>query len=500
MKKFLLFTLFCAVSVIALSQASSPTNACGVRDVLLQNIERVDVNSSDGLCNVRFDVSFTMDANSGNKRIYIASYIESTTAATNPHPYPNHFQCSNGITRENKPPITAAQLGDPILFLAINNTGGSGNQNLPPQFENTYLPNPAVGDPLLTGVTAGTTIDTILLANGDIRFVIENLEITLPYECGTATSVFITDVFATQAASANTLHCVNCGIRTGGGQISIGGNTNCGEVNATLTNNTAAMQMVNYSLYVDLNTNGVFTPGVDSLLVSGSVQINGGSTYAIPTYTLPSYLIGYSVFVLVNSGGTSIAQLLPTIDCVPLPVSFRSFNATRRSQNVQLRWETELEINNRGFYVQRNLGRTWTDVAFVVSRADGGNSSGVLAYELTDLNPTKGVTQYRILQVDLDGKTKISQVRAVRGEMQPSKTLLYPNPSRDGSVSIVFEDVNTSRDVMVSDISGRIVKQWKGVTDNNMRITNLMPGTYLLRIFDVQNGTQVNEKLIISKQ
>ncbi len=187
--------------------------------------------------------------------------------------------------------------------------------------------------------------------------------------------------------------------------------------------------------------------------------------------------------------------------CLPLPVDFKSFTAARNRSNVLLKWETMTEQNNRGFAIERNTGNNvWQEVAFVPSQVSGGNSSDLLAYQYVDANSSKGVTQYRIRQVDNDNRSKYSQIRSVRGDGQAGKTLVYPNPSNDGRVNIVFEDKDVVRDIAVADMSGRIIKQLKGVSNNSILIDNLSPGMYSIRILSVETGEQVVEKIVVNKR
>ncbi|MEO7922618.1 MAG: T9SS type A sorting domain-containing protein [Chitinophagaceae bacterium] len=186
--------------------------------------------------------------------------------------------------------------------------------------------------------------------------------------------------------------------------------------------------------------------------------------------------------------------------CSPLPVSFTSFTATRNHSNVVVKWATASELNNSGFAIERNVNGTWEQVAFVPSQAVGGNSDAVLNYQYIDYNNTKGITQYRVKQIDLDAKSKYSEVRAVRGEGQTGKTVVYPNPTNDGKVNIVFEDANVSRDISVSDMSGRTVKQLRGITNNNIQIDNLTPGIYSIRIVVTATGDQTVEKIVVNKR
>jgi hypothetical protein len=185
-----------------------------------------------------------------------------------------------------------------------------------------------------------------------------------------------------------------------------------------------------------------------------------------------------------------------------LPVSLRSFTAARNNSTILLKWETVTEENSRGFYIERNLGNnTWQTLGFVSTKAIRGNSNSLLNYEYSDIsNNAKGVTQYRLRQVDIDGKHAYSPIRAVRAGSQKGKTIIYPNPSNDGRVNVVFADINTIRDVSLMDMNGRVMKQWKGVANNNIQIDNLTAGFYTIRIIDTDTGEQTVEKIVVKKR
>ena len=186
---------------------------------------------------------------------------------------------------------------------------------------------------------------------------------------------------------------------------------------------------------------------------------------------------------------------------VILPVSLRSFTAARNNSTVLLKWETVTEENSRGFYIERNLGNNvWQTLGFVSTKAIHGNSNSLLNYEYSDINNAKGITQYRLRQIDIDGKHAYSPIRAVRAGSQKGKTIVYPNPSNDGKVNVVFADVNTIRDVSLMDMNGRVMKQWKGVANNNIQIDNLTAGFYTIRIIDTETGEQTVEKIVVKKR
>jgi Secretion system C-terminal sorting domain len=187
---------------------------------------------------------------------------------------------------------------------------------------------------------------------------------------------------------------------------------------------------------------------------------------------------------------------------IPLPVNFKSFTATRASSVVNLKWTSASESNNVGYEVQRLIGTgTWQTISFVGTQATGASSSSELTYTFSDQNVTKGVSQYRIKQVDIDHKAKFSEIRAVRGLGQIAKTIVYPNPSvSGGNVNILFDEKDGPRDVSLVDMSGRVIRQWKGFTNNNLQIEKLTPGLYNLRVVLRETGEQGIEKIVVNKR
>jgi len=185
----------------------------------------------------------------------------------------------------------------------------------------------------------------------------------------------------------------------------------------------------------------------------------------------------------------------------PLPVNFKSFSASRNKNLVSLKWTTASENNNLGFEIQRLIGAgSWQTVSFVYTQAIGGNSGSDLSYSYSDVNSTKGMTQYRLRQIDIDQKSKYSEIRAVRGDGQSGKTIIYPNPGiAGGRINVVFDEVTGTRDASLIDINGRLVKQWKNITNNNLQIENLTPGLYNLKVIVRETGEQTIEKIVVNK-
>jgi len=201
-----------------------------------------------------------------------------------------------------------------------------------------------------------------------------------------------------------------------------------------------------------------------------------------------------------NACGGTLCQRQISIGGSPLPVDFKSFSATRSRSNVLLKWETASEQNNNGFVVERSINDIWEQVSFVKSQAANGNSDAVLSYTFNDVNTIKGITQYRIKQVDMDAKSKFSAVRSVKGEGQTGKIIVYPNPTNDGRVNVVFDELNVNHDIFIMDMSGRLVNQMRSVSNNTVTIDNLKPGLYSLRIVTIETGEQSIQKIVVNKR
>jgi hypothetical protein len=183
---------------------------------------------------------------------------------------------------------------------------------------------------------------------------------------------------------------------------------------------------------------------------------------------------------------------------IALPVRFSSFTASRTSETkVSIAWTTASEQNNRGFNVQKNVNGEWKTIAFVFSQTLDGNSTSALTYSYNDPNMEKGITQYRVQQVDIDGHFTYSDIRAIRGETVATKLLVYPNPSADGKVNVVFDDNMGLRDVQVNDMQGKVIKSYKGISSNILVIERLTSGFYTIKVTNPATAASSVQKVII---
>jgi hypothetical protein len=238
--------------------------------------------------------------------------------------------------------------------------------------------------------------------------------------------------------------------------------------------------------------------------LSGCNQTAMAAKFSDLQYSV-SFRLGYNY----NAGGNigqPVSQYGIKLSCfsisggIQLPVNLYEFTAKRNGAAVQLNWATTYEQLNQGFLVQRRTGNEeFSDIAFLPSQAPGGNSQIKLYYRYADQYSFKGVSQYRIIQTDLQNKIRVSEVRSVAGELQQNSVVIFPNPATDGNMTIVFEDSRGLRDAVLNDITGRRIKQWNNLTGNTISIENLLPGIYSIRITDKETGEVQTGRFVVNK-
>lgn len=483
MKKNLLLVVILVLSGIVKLNAQ----ACTVSNL---TVDIKNVTSGAGGCQVTLDATFTGDFNHGNK--FAVIHLWETAPVNN---YPT-------LTYASAP--TAAQLANALATIVIIEPGTSNAA-----LGNQYPPNTSV--PVLSGINFTKTGSTVTL---------KNVVVTLS-TCSAPVTVK-GDVWSNQSSSAENVHCFNGGLITilFNNPI-IFGRKQCSTprlLDLSFKNEHATLnESVVASVFIDNNNNGEIDGGdidiTNSLspalpnpinLAANTTQPFSGMSYL--QYSNQAQYDTKPIIVRANATAPGAATVVITQNnitfqgsCALLPVTFSSFTAKRDQSNVVLQWETSFEQNNNGFAVERNINGVWNQLAFIPSQAAGGNSNSRLIYKYDDVNASKAVTQYRIKQIDIDGQFKYSQIRSVFGEAQAAKVIVYPNPSGNGKVSVVFEETNGTHDISLMDMTGRVIKQWKAVY-NNIQIDNLTSGIYHLRIVSRQTGIQTVEKVVVSRK
>ncbi len=235
------------------------------------------------------------------------------------------------------------------------------------------------------------------------------------------------------------------------------------------------------------------TPEIDGFTQGHTIIYKfwlSASSEEIKDYTA-NYYSGDGTFVSQGTATLSFTNILP--------VELTSFKAEASNNEVNLIWETAAEVNNYGFDIERKVLDTWKKIGFV---AGNGNSNSHKEYSYIDSSPTGGTKiQYRIKQIDNDGKYKYSKVIEV--EVVPKDFALhqnYPNPFNP-STKIRYQLPKQSKIVIkLYNILGSEVKEIlndikePGIYEIEVNANNLPSGVYFYRL---QAGSFVDAKKMI---
>jgi hypothetical protein len=214
----------------------------------------------------------------------------------------------------------------------------------------------------------------------------------------------------------------------------------------------------------DASWNPVLDFAVNSLIIKGDILLAGGDFTNINGYK-PGY------FAAFTSSGA-------------LPVELISFTAQAINKGVELRWKTATEVNNYGFEIERSLVTghqslvKWEKVGFVTG---AGNSNSSKEYSFTDENPPSGNIQYRIKQIDTDGKFEyfgtiaevnlsLTDVKEMQIPKEFGLSQNFPNPFNPSTVISYKVPVTCNVTLKIYDALGRDVKT---LVDENQQ-----PGYY----------------------
>jgi Secretion system C-terminal sorting domain len=202
-----------------------------------------------------------------------------------------------------------------------------------------------------------------------------------------------------------------------------------------------------------------------------------------------------------RNGLSAFSQFGIGMTSTPLPVTLLSFTASRIGKKfVDLDWQTATEDNDKGFGVERRLDdeSAFSDIGFVPSLAPGGTSASPLAYSYTDTNSYSGISYYRLKQEDLDDRFVYTVIKAVSGSGNSGVVVsLYPNPGH-GQFTLRVDGTGQAYTATITDIPGHTLRRIEAVGNNNVSVSGLPPGFYIVRIPNIfGNGQSFVEKVLI---
>lgn len=249
-------------------------------------------------------------------------------------------------------------------------------------------------------------------------------------------------------------------------QIELGGTTACTQYDQITVTGAATL---GGALSVSL-INGYSGLGSDQVTILQAAAISG--TFASASLPANWYLNYTSTSIILSFGAL-------------LPVEMTAFTARPVGNSVRLDWQTAVERNNKGFYIERmydDRGR-WVEIGFVEGN---GTTTDTHNYSFMDEKPLPGMNYYRLRQMDVDGGAELSKVVSVDfGSHQDFGNLsIFPNPVTNGELHILLPaDIEQGIRMDLYNTSGQMLHSAMLSPEiNSIDLSDLPKGVYMMKL------------------
>ncbi len=291
-----------------------------------------------------------------------------------------------------------------------------------------------------------------------------------------------------------------------------GAPTNLDPLDATLVNSGASVASF---VVQTVPAEGALRLGspTGTLIVPGQVipYAQRGAVYYVANGN-PNTMSTSFTYTAVDSegaGSNNIASYTVPMTASPLPVVLATFAVRASGTSALLDWATASEKNNAYFSVERSRTGLPTDFVAIGQLAGQGTTAASHTYRYADPNAaaTAATVYYRLRQVDADGRSTYSPVRAVSfGAAAGAASLaLYPNPVAEAGTRLDLSSLpaTATYQVRLLDATGRASRQWAlpGGQPQPLDLAGLAPGRYLLLVSGTQaDGTALRQVLHLTKE
>lgn len=307
----------------------------------------------------------------------------------------------------------------------------------------------------------------------------------------------VTTLASTNLASAfsslSTLTCDSTiGATLGNGQI-LTPKVYCITTLANLNGNLTFNAMGNPNAVFVIKVNGALSTGLSSrILLTNSANLNNVYWFVNGAFTLGDSsifrgtLIGNGAINLMlkssilGRGLTTAGAISIQNTSNVLPVNLISFTAHCNKENIEFKWTTASEKNNRYFTLESSLNQAnWVTLANIKG-AGTSNLANKYAYNYANGIPEN--KYYRLKQTDMDGSFTFSDiVLTCSNEDENLAVDLYPNPT-SGILSITaLNGVSQTGAVTVFNMLGVLVYKSEGFP-SSINLTSQPNGIYFINL------------------
>ena len=120
-----------------------------------------------------------------------------------------------------------------------------------------------------------------------------------------------------------------------------------------------------------------------------------------------------------------------------LPVNILNVSAAQKNAGIEVNWNTATETNMDSYEVEESSNATTFTKAATVAAKNGVTN----AYTWFDATVNNGDNYYRIKAIEKNGTVKYSNVVKVKIGGKAAEFTVYPNPVKDGIVSLQMSNV-----------------------------------------------------------
>lgn len=258
-------------------------------------------------------------------------------------------------------------------------------------------------------------------------------------------------------------------------------------------------------VWIDYNNDGVFSNATEqvyynanALAVGGGNFVNVSTTFTVPATATTNVVLrmrvqeevaahyGFTINGACYNPTYGQTEDYPVFLTSALPVTLEYFKSIKQNNDALLTWKTSFEQDSKEFRIEKSTdGSTFTDIGTVPA----SNNSAGSAYSFTDKNISGPANYYRLKQVDLNGKSELSEIVIIKtGDDIAAKLKILSNPFTD-QLQIVLNGSSASAAINLFDIAGRKVyqKNFKAsVSTQQVNIDlsgfGLKPGVYILQV------------------
>lgn len=189
-------------------------------------------------------------------------------------------------------------------------------------------------------------------------------------------------------------------------------------------------------------------------------------------------------------------------DSVNLPVELDGFTVSQVDGNINLKWKTISEKNNKGFEIQRSINQSeFLPIGFVKGN---GTTLNINNYEFNDGPSFNGDYRYRLKQIDYDGSYEYSNIAEINfivgsyvltqnypNPFNPTTTISFSLPKHQLVTVKVFDALGNEVKVLVNEVRNA------GVHEITFDASELSSGIYLYRL-TTENFTS-EKKMVLMK-